>query len=518
MSSSDEGEAVPLFAASSVKPNRKRPRLARSQFTDKAIPQQRKTDQELTTASSSFAHLGLDSWLCATLVELELACPTPVQANLIPVLLANKARFVVASAPTGSGKTAAFALPILDRLARDPVGVFAIVLTPTRELAVQISEQFQALGAAVRARCAVVVGGLSMTSQQLALEQRPHVVVATPGRLSAHITGASPPHTNRARYLVLDEADRLLDPSLNFARDVSIVAAAMPSDRCVVCVSATKTGRECSTCVELGVVAKSTSPDFEWHSEAAASTVPSLQQHVVLVPAHAKHAYLAWFVRRWGPLRALEASRLRPEAGSRRLGGRGESSEGDSDRAGSIVVFVSTCEHCQLYAEMLLALGVPCVALHSHLTQGRRLAALAKFRVGTVSILVATDVAARGLDIPVVDVVLSLDVPREPDNYIHRVGRCARVGRFGRAYMFVTPHDALVLAAIERRVSVPIGLLEGTEAGGSVDESVALVLNRSTKARIEAEAKLTREGFYERLEHQQRHRRLRRPLREGGDQ
>ena len=156
-----------------------------------------------------FEQLGLSPWLQQACESLGIFTPTPIQAACIPRTLKENTN-VLGHAQTGSGKTAAFALPILEKLSRDIYGVYAVVLTPTRELAFQITDQFNAFGSGLRIRCETVVGGVDMLEQAIALKARPHVVVATPGRLAAHLTGAEPPYLRSAKFLVLDEADRLL--------------------------------------------------------------------------------------------------------------------------------------------------------------------------------------------------------------------------------------------------------------------------------------------------------------------
>jgi ATP-dependent RNA helicase DDX49/DBP8 len=165
-------------------------------------------DVDAQPAARSFQELGLCSWICDSCTAMGFKRPTPVQSTCIPAIIAGKD--VLACAETGSGKTAAFALPILHKLSQDPYGVFAVVLTPTRELALQIAEQFEALGTPMGLRYELVIGGVNMMRQSLALKERPHVIIATPGRLRHHLEGPDPPDLSKVKFLVLDEADRLL--------------------------------------------------------------------------------------------------------------------------------------------------------------------------------------------------------------------------------------------------------------------------------------------------------------------
>ena len=189
-------------------------------------------------ATARFQSFELSKWIVESCNSMGMTRPTPVQLECIPEIL--KGRNCVACAQTGSGKTATFAIPILQHLSKDPYGVFAVVITPTRELAIQIADQFRALGAPMKIRVAVTIGGLSSLTQSLEINQRPHVIVATPGRLAAHIDSASPPNLKATRYLVLDEADRLLDGG--FREDLRTIVDALPKKRQTLLFSATMGG------------------------------------------------------------------------------------------------------------------------------------------------------------------------------------------------------------------------------------------------------------------------------------
>lgn len=190
------------------------------------------------TSPQTFQELGLKPWLIQALRAVAITAPTEIQRACIPPALAGRA--VIGGAKTGSGKTATFALPILQELSDDPYGVFAVILTPTRELAFQIAEQFDVLGKGVSLRTCICVGGLDMTQQALELAQRPHIIVATPGRLADHIqSSAEAVHLSRTRYLVLDEADRLLQPT--FAPELEVIMDQLPKKRKTMLFTATIT-------------------------------------------------------------------------------------------------------------------------------------------------------------------------------------------------------------------------------------------------------------------------------------
>lgn len=476
---------------------------------DEEKPVKKKARPSLKEAT--FQSLGLDEWICNNLTKLSISKPTPVQEHCIPAILQNN-KIVSAAAPTGSGKTAAFALPILDCLARDPYGIFALVVTPTRELALQIGEQFSTFGAPVGVRCEVIIGGLPLVAQQLALAKRPHIVVGTPGRLATHILGADPPSLKQLKFLVLDESDRLLTEGEGYESDLVRIGKALKlGSYQTLLFSATSRGKnDVSTCKRLGLTS-SELPDFEFDanqesnntqnpdSKSIVRLLPSkLEQSLSLIPFQAKHAYLAWFLKQFAPEKIIDGSKLKSiSLKSEKIVKKKQVEVGvdqNNSRAKSLIIFTSTCEQCQLYAEMLIQLRIPCVSLHAEMRQKNRIENLTKFRSGRVAILVATDVASRGLDIPQVDIVLNLDVPRECENYIHRIGRCARAGRLGRSYLFVTQHDVELVNAVEDFIGKKLNTFEIN------DDNVTKILHKASVAKRKAVMKLHDNGFVARLQ------------------
>lgn len=333
-------------------------------------------------------------------------------------------------------QTAAFALPILQKLAEDPYGPFALVLSPSRELAVQIHEQFQALGSQLGVRVSVIVGGMDMVTQGKELAQQPHVIVATPGRLADMLTrNPLPPDLSRLQFLVLDEADRLLEPS--FAPDLSAIMEHAADKRQTLLFSATLTDN-------LKKLDSLFLDDpFRYDMEISPTTVNTLKQFYVFVPDAVKLSYLSCILDLVVPLEIPETKRLRHQhkkknrntfsattaSDGKRDADYGENmfdEEDGNSKFDSAIVFVAKCESCQMIAETLIELGIVCTPLHSLMTQRKRLGSLARFKSGMVKILVATDVASRGLDIPQVDLVINYDLPLVSTDYIHRVGRTAR--------------------------------------------------------------------------------------------
>ncbi|KAA8527198.1 hypothetical protein F0562_008573 [Nyssa sinensis] len=364
----------------------------------------KETDPKPNPNYASFSDLGLAEWAVQTCQELGMKKPTPVQHHCIPRILAGED--VLGLAQTGSGKTAAFALPILHRLAEDPYGVFALVVTPTRELAYQLAEQFRALGSCLNLRCAVVVGGMDMINQSKTLMQRPHVIIATPGRIKVLIEENPdiPAVFSKTKFLVLDEADRVLD--VGFEEELRVVFQCLPNNRQTLLFSATMTS-DLQTLLEL-----SANKAYFYEAYEGFKTVESLKQQYIFIPKNVKDVYLLHILPR------MEDMGIR-----------------------SAIIFVSTCRSCHLLSLLLEELDLEAAALHSFKSQSLRLSALHRFKSGQVPVLLATDVASRGLDIPTVDLVINYDIPRYPRDYVHRVGRTARAGRGGLAVSFVTQND-----------------------------------------------------------------------------
>ncbi|GFZ05805.1 RNA helicase 36 [Actinidia rufa] len=372
----------------------------------------RETNPNPNPAYRSFEDLGLAEWAAQTCKELGMKKPTPVQHHCIPRILAGQD--VLGLAQTGSGKTAAFALPILHRLAEDPYGVFALVVTPTRELAYQLAEQFRALGSCLNLRCAVVVGGMDMVNQAQTLMRRPHVVIATPGRIKVLMDENPdiPAVFSKTKFLVLDEADRVLD--VGFEEELRVVFQCLPKNRQTLLFSATMTSN-LQTLLE-----HSANRAYFYEAYEGLKTVESLNQQYVFIPKNVKDVYLLHILSK------MEDMGIR-----------------------SAIIFVSTCRSCHLLSLLLEELDLEAAALHSFKSQSLRLSALHRFKSGQVPVLIATDVASRGLDIPTVDLVINYDIPRYPSDYVHRVGRTARAGRGGQAVSFVTEKDVDLIHQIE---------------------------------------------------------------------
>uniref|UniRef100_A0A1J3CTG4 DEAD-box ATP-dependent RNA helicase 10 n=1 Tax=Noccaea caerulescens TaxID=107243 RepID=A0A1J3CTG4_NOCCA len=370
----------------------------------------------------TFAELGLREELVKACERLGWKNPTKIQAQALPYALEGKD--VIGLAQTGSGKTGAFALPIVQALVeyvydsepkkgrRPDPAFFACVISPTRELAIQIAEQFQALGSDISLSCAAILGGVDRMQETIALAKRPHVVVATPGRLLDHLSNTKGFSLKTLKYLVLDEADELLNDK--FEISLNQILEEIPRVRKTFLFSATMTEKVRKlqrACLRNPV---------KIDAASKYSTVDTLKQQYLLVPAKYKDCYLVYILS--------------------------EMSESVS------MVFTRTCDGTCFLALVLRSLGFRAIPISGKMTQSRRLGALNKFKAGACNILVCTDLASRGLDIPSVDVVINYDIPTKSKDYIHRVGRTARAGRSGLGISLVNQYELEWYLQIEKLI------------------------------------------------------------------
>ncbi|PPJ55740.1 hypothetical protein CBER1_01574 [Cercospora berteroae] len=373
----------------------------------------------------TFTDLGVSPWLIQSLKNLSISHPTRIQKSTIPQILAG--RDCIGGSRTGSGKTIAFSLPILQQWSKEPSGIFALILTPTRELALQIYEQIQAIGGNQGIRSVLVTGGAEMRKQAIELEKRPHVVIATPGRLADHVLNSGEDTIKgfrKVKFVVFDEADRLLQSGKgSMLGDVERCLDAVPSaaKRQTLLFTATVTP-------EVRALKESPRengrlPPFISEVDIDSLAIPpTLHQTYQLVNVLHKEKYLHVLL---GTPANVEKT---------------------------TIIFANRAETANLLEYMLRGLEHRVTALHSGLAHEDRVNNLARFRAKAARILVATDVASRGLDIPDVGLVINYDLPRNPDDYIHRVGRTARAGRRGVSISLVGQRDVELVKAIEERV------------------------------------------------------------------
>jgi ATP-dependent RNA helicase RhlE len=380
---------------------------------------------------TTFAQLNLLQPILRALDQLGYSTPTPIQAQAIPHLL--QGRDILGCAQTGTGKTAAFALPILQKLTserRPPARrtARALVLTPTRELAVQIADSFRAYGRHLRFSLALVYGGVGQASQVRACARGVDILVATPGRL-LDLMGQGHLGLDKIRFLVLDEADRMLD--MGFLPDIKRILAAVPRQRQTLFFSATMPSK-------IAALAKTILSDpVKVAVTPAATPVERINQKVLFVAQADK--------------RALLSEVLKDEEVTRAL------------------VFTRTKHGADRLARQLARFQVRAEAIHGNKSQNARQAALAKFRSGRARVLVATDVAARGIDVDGISHVINFDLPNEPESYVHRIGRTARAGAEGVAISFCNAQERAFLHDIEKliRRTVPVMDDHPFRAGGN---------------------------------------------------
>ncbi|KAD6794422.1 hypothetical protein E3N88_05318 [Mikania micrantha] len=375
----------------------------------------------------SFKELGVVDHLIEACDSLGWKHPSKIQAEAIPHALEGKD--LIGLAQTGSGKTGAFALPILQALLDAPQAFFACVLSPTRELAIQIAEQFEALGSSIGVKSAVLVGGVDHVQQSIALGKRPHIVVCLIIFVVYFVFFV-------LCILVLDEADRLLNE--DFEKSLDEILNAIPRERRTYLFSATMTKK-----VQKLQRACLRNP-VKIEAASKYSTVDTLKQQYRFVPAKYKNCYLVYVL---------------------------------IEKSGSTsMVFTRTCEATRHLALMLRNLGLRAIPISGQMTQAKRLGALNKFKAGECNILICTDVASRGLDIPSVDMVINYDIPTNSKDYIHRVGRTARAGRSGVAISLVNQYELEWYIQIEKLIGKKLPEFDAQE------EEVLLLLERVTEA------------------------------------
>ncbi len=392
---------------------------------------------------TAFADLNLSAPVLRSLREMGFEEPTPIQARVIPLLLGGND--VVAQALTGTGKTAAYGIPLVERLKLDGGPPQAIVLAPTRELAIQVGEHLSHIGKHRGVRLVPIYGGQPIERQLRALRQGVHAVVATPGRLMDHMRRGTV-NLSAVRMLVLDEADQMLQ--MGFQEDVEYVMAQLPTERVTGLFSATMPQPI------LDIVHRyMRDPEIIRLSRPKALTVPEVEQVYYQVPFPKKFDALCKVLDSRQPERAL--------------------------------VFCATRRMVDEVVERLQARGYMAAGLHGDITQSNREKVLRSFRDGRTEVLTATDVAARGLDIPDIGLVVNFDIPPDPEYYVHRVGRTGRLGRRGEAITFVNPREMRELEVIQRvtgarirRAEIPTALEAQEREAQLLEERLLDVLAR----------------------------------------
>ncbi|NVK55522.1 MAG: DEAD/DEAH box helicase [Alteromonadaceae bacterium] len=392
----------------------------------------------------SFSQLGLCAPLLKAVTEKGYSEPSPIQQEAIPAILTGKD--VLAAAQTGTGKTAGFALPVLQRLAAGPKtqsnSIRALILTPTRELAAQVEANVREYKTHLHLKSAVVFGGVGINPQMRALRSGVDVLVATPGRL-LDLYQQNAVKFNQLEILVLDEADRMLD--MGFIHDIKRILKLLPKQRQSLLFSATfsPTVTELAETITNNPLKISTAP--------ANTAVEIIEQHLVAVDKSRKIPALISLIKQqnWK----------------------------------QVLVFSRTKHGANRITTKLCAAGIPSAAIHGNKSQGARTKALKEFKDGTIDVMVATDIAARGIDISALPVVINLDLPNTPADYVHRIGRTGRAGASGQAWSLVSADELDQLKDIERLTQqlIPRQTLEGFEPSQKLPETKLLAPKKIKK-------------------------------------
>lgn len=361
----------------------------------------------------SFTTLGIAPKLLAILAQNKYVTPTPIQYQAIPVAIEGKD--VVGIAQTGTGKTLAFGIPMIQRLASNQGQ--GLIMLPTRELALQVEETFQKLGRSLNLKTAVLIGGASMHTQLQQLRSRPHVIIATPGRLVDHLEQRTLT-LNNIKIVVLDEADRMFD--IGFAPQIKRVLALVPKERQTMLFSATMPPEIAKMAGQYMRL------PLRIEVAPAGTSAAKVEQEVFMVSKEAKAQLLDKVL---------------------------------TDNPGSVLVFSRTKHGAKRIAMAIRHMGHTAVEMHSDRSLAQRKAALAGFKSGQYRILVATDIAARGIDVTGISLVLNYDLPDNSEDYVHRIGRTARAGQSGKAISFATPDQRNDLRQIERLIRKTLKIL-----------------------------------------------------------
>jgi len=369
---------------------------------------------------SGFDNLGISLQVLETLQRMKIVTPTPIQHQSIPAAMQGKD--VLGIAQTGTGKTLAFGIPLVERL--NHVKGKALVLLPTRELALQAAETFHRLGHAFNLKSAVLIGGESMFGQIQELRRHPRIIIATPGRLIDHLEERRV-QLSDIKVLVLDEADRMLD--MGFAPQLNQILKTVPKERQTLLFSATMPPtilKMASTYMTL---------PLRIEVAPAGSAAKDVEQEIFVLPQESKLSLLEKLLQEY---------------------------------KGTVLVFSRTKYGAKKITHILKVMGHRAAEIHSDRSQAQRREALAGFKSGKYRVLVATDIAARGIDVNNIELVVNFDLPDNSEDYVHRIGRTGRAGKTGRAISFVTPQQKYEIRIIEKLIRKTITISKVPELKG----------------------------------------------------
>jgi superfamily II DNA/RNA helicase len=371
-------------------------------------------EQDSKLLESNFSDIGVNPDILKILDELSLTSPTPIQKQAIPVAL--KGTDIVGIAQTGTGKTFAFGIPIIQKLLSSSGQ--ALVLVPTRELALQVNESIRKLADRLNINTIALIGGENISRQFFELKRRPRLIIATPGRLIDHLKRKSI-KLDQIKTLVLDEADMMLD--MGFSPQIEEILKSVPKERQTMLFSATMP-------TEItNLAAKHLKLPIRIEVAPQGTTVENVTQEMIVLEAKDKMKYLEKIIK---------------------------------ENEGSILIFVRTRYGVKNIAKKLVSNGHRATEIHSDLSQGQRKRALDSFKSGRSRIMVATDVAARGLDVKGISLVINYDLPDSSSDYVHRIGRTARAGKKGKAISLATPGQLKNIKAIEALIKMRFNIVE----------------------------------------------------------
>jgi len=356
---------------------------------------------------TKFQELGLSEATLKAVLNMGFEEATPIQAETIPLGLANKD--LIGQAQTGTGKTAAFGIPLIEKIDLKMDAIQGIIIAPTRELAIQVSEEIYKLGSGKRVRVLPIYGGQDISRQIRSLKKAPHIIVGTPGRVLDHINRKTM-RLDTVQTVILDEADEMLN--MGFIEDIEAILAATPTERQTLLFSATMPG-------PIQRMAERFMKDPQIiRVKTKELTIPAIEQYYLEVIEKNKFDVLTRLLDIQSPELAI--------------------------------IFGRTKRRVDELADALNLRGYTAEGIHGDLSQAKRMSVLRKFKEGSIDVLVATDVAARGLDISGVTHVYNFDIPQDPESYVHRIGRTGRAGKSGMALTFITPREKSYLAVVER--------------------------------------------------------------------
>lgn len=371
-------------------------------------------EQDSKLLESNFSDIGVSPDILKILDKLSLTSPTPIQKQAIPVAL--KGTDIVGIAQTGTGKTFAFGIPIIQKLLSSSGQ--ALVLVPTRELALQVNESIKKLADRLNITTIVLIGGESISRQFFELKRRPRLIIATPGRLIDHLKRKSI-KLDQIKTLVLDEADMMLD--MGFLPQIEEILRSVPKERQTMLFSATM------PVLIANLATKYLKLPIRIEVAPQGTIVKNVTQEMIVLEAKDKMKYLEKIIK---------------------------------ENEGSILIFVRTRYGVKNIAKKLISNGHKATEIHSDLSQGQRKRALDSFKSGRSRIMVATDVAARGLDVKGIELVINYDLPDSSSDYVHRIGRTARAGKKGKAISLATPSQLKNIKAIEALIKMRFNIVE----------------------------------------------------------